>query len=81
MHRGYYAVAPQEDEVIESGFSKETARKFIDSFEKYINDNADKIEALKIIYNSEDTVITHSMLIDLKDKLISENRVGVQEAD
>lgn len=74
MHRGYYALAPQEDEVIESGFSKETARKFIDSFEKYINDNADKIEALKIIYNSKDTVITHSMLIDLKDKLISENR-------
>lgn len=74
MHRGYYAVAPQEDEVIESGFSKETAKKFIDLFEKYINDNADKVEALRIIYNSEDTVITHSMLIDLKDKLVSENR-------
>lgn len=75
MHRGYYAVAPEEDEVVYSDFSQETARKFIDSFEKYINDNADKVEALRIIYNSEDTVITHSMLVDLKDKLISENRL------
>ena len=33
----------------------------------------DRIEALRIIYNSEDTVITHSMLVDLRDKLLSEN--------
>lgn len=75
MHRGYYAISSEEDEVIEKGFTKEAARSFIDSFEKYLNDNADSIEALRIIYNSEDAVITYSMLVDLHDKLISENRL------
>lgn len=75
MHRGYYAISSEEDEVIEKGFTKEAARNFIDSFEKYLNDNADSIEALRIIYNSEDTVITYSMLVDLYDRLISENRL------
>ena len=75
MHRGYLAVAPDKDEIIYKGFSKETARTFIESFEKYLNENADEIEALRIIYNSEDTVITHSMLAELQDKLISENRL------
>lgn len=74
LHRGYYAVTPEkEDEVIYKGFSKETAKSFIESFEKYLDDNADKIEALRIIYNSEDTVITYSMLTELQDKLIAEN--------
>lgn len=75
LHRGYYAIAPGEDEIIDKGFTKEAAKCFIDSFEKYLNDNADKIEALRIIYNSEDTVITYSMLSDLRDKLLSENRL------
>lgn len=74
MHQGYRAVTPQnEDEVIYKGFSKETAKSFIANFEQYLNDNADKIEALRIIYNSEDTIITYSMLADLQDKLIAEN--------
>ena len=73
MHRGYFAVAPDKDEIIYKGFSKETARTFIKSFEKYLRENADEIEALRIIYNSEDTLITHSMLTELQDKLISEN--------
>lgn len=74
MLRGYYAVTPEkEDEVIYKGFSKETAKSFITNFEQYLNDNADKIEALRIIYNSEDTVITYSMLMELQDKLIAEN--------
>lgn len=74
MLRGYYAVTPEkEDEVIYKGFSKETAKSFITNFEQYLNDNADKIEALRIIYNSEDTVITYSMLTELQDKLIAEN--------
>ena len=34
----------------------------------------DSIEALRIIYNSEDSVITHSMLSELRDRLLSENR-------
>lgn len=75
MHRGYFAIAPDKDEIIYKGFSKETARTFIESFEKYLSENADEIEALRIIYNSEDTVITHSMLAELQDKLLSENRL------
>lgn len=75
MHRGYFAVAPDKDEIIYKGFSKESARTFIDSFEKYLNENSEKIEALRIIYNSEDTVITYSMLVELQDKLIAENRL------
>lgn len=75
MHRGYYAVVPDKDETIYKGFSKESARTFIESFEKYLYENADKIEALRIIYNSEDTVITYSMLAELRDKLIAENRL------
>lgn len=75
MHRGYYAITDDEDDVIYAGFSKETAKTFIESFEKYLNDNADSIEALRIIYNSENTVITNSMLIELQDKLLSENRL------
>ena len=74
MLRGYYAVTPEkEDEVIYKGFSKETAKSFIANFEQYLNNNADKIEALRIIYNSEDTVITYSMLTELQDKLIAKN--------
>lgn len=75
LHRGYYAIAPDEDKIIDRGFTIEAARSFIDSFEKYLIDNADSVEALRIIYNSEDTVITYSMLSELQDKLISENRL------
>lgn len=75
MQRGYVVSINDTDEVIYSGFSKETAREFTETFEKYILDNKDKIEALRILYNSEDTVITHSMLVDLSNKLIAENRL------
>lgn len=74
LHRGYYAVSPDEDKLIEKGFSKEQALSYIKNFEKYITENADSIEALRIIYNSEETVITHSMLSELQDRLLSENR-------
>ena len=74
MQRGYYTYTPdKEDEVIYKGFSKESARSLIETFEKYIKDNKDSIEALRIIYNSENTLITYSMLSDLKDKLASAN--------
>lgn len=72
MQKGYIIIVPGPDEVIYAGFSKETARTFIESFEKYLNDNKDSVEALHIIYNSENVVITHDMLCDLRDKLISE---------
>ena len=74
MQRGYYTYTPdKEDEVIYQGFSKESARSLIEAFEKYLKDNKDSIEALRIIYNSESTVITYSMLSDLRDKLASVN--------
>ena len=74
LHRGYYAIYPNDDTLIEKGFSKEQAFSFIENFEKYITENADSIEALRIIYNSEDTVITRSMLSELQERLLSENR-------
>ncbi len=75
MQRGYIITASESDEVIYAGFSKETARDYIESFEKYLAENKDSVEALRIIYNSEETVITHSMLCDLRDKLVAENRL------
>ena len=75
MQRGYFVTTEEDpDKLIYAGFSKETALSFIDNFEKYLNDNKDIIEALRIIYNSEDVVITHSMLVELQDSLLSENR-------
>lgn len=75
MQKGYIITAHIPDEVIYAGFSKETAQAFIENFEKYLNDNKDSIEALRIIYNSENVVITHDMLCELRDKLLSENRL------
>lgn len=75
MQRGYIVNTEEDpDELIYAGFSKETAKSFIENFEKYLEDNKDSIEALRIIYNSEDTVITHSMLSELRDRLLSESR-------
>ena len=75
MQRGYIVNTEEDpDEIIYAGFSKETAKSFIENFEKYLDDNKDSIEALRIIYNSEDIVITHSMLSELRDRLLSESR-------
>ena len=75
MQRGYIVSTGEDpDAVIYAGFSKETAKKFIDSFENYLNENKDSIEALRIIYNSEDTIIMHSMLSELRERLLSESR-------
>lgn len=73
MHRGYRVESQDEDTLLYAGFSKETAKSFIDNFEKYLLDNKDRIEALRIIYNSEDTAVTHSMLIELRDRLLAES--------
>ena len=73
MQRGYIVNTEEDpDEIIYAGFSKETAKSFIENFEKYLEDNKDSIEALRIIYNSEDTVIT--MLSELRDRLLAESR-------
>ena len=75
MQRGYIVNTEEDpDEIIYAGFSKETAKSFIENFETYLEANKDSIEALRIIYNSEDTVITHSMLSELRDRLLSEDR-------
>lgn len=75
MQRGYVVSTENDpDKLIYAGFSKETAKSFIENFEKYLEDNKDSIEALRIIYNSEDTVITHSMLAELRDRLLAESR-------
>ena len=75
MQRGYVVTTEDDpDELIYAGFSKETAKSFIENFEQYLQDNKDSIEALRIIYNSEDTVITHSMLTELRDRLLAESR-------
>ncbi len=75
MQKGYVVSTEEDpDELIYAGFSKETAKTYIENFEKYINDNKDSIEALRIIYNSEDIVITHTMLVELRDRLLAESR-------
>lgn len=74
MQRGYLVETGDDDKVLYAGFSKETAKKYIENFEKYLEDHKDDIEALRIIYNSEDKVITHDMLMELRDRLLSESR-------
>lgn len=60
------------DELIYAGFSKETAKNFIENFEKYLDDNKDSIEALRIIYNSEDNL---QMIIAVGFKVNNERAV------
>ena len=74
MQRGYTIITEEDPDVlISAGFSIETAKTYTENFEKYINENKDSIEALRIIYNSEDTLITHSMLVDLSERLLAES--------
>ena len=75
MRRGYVVRTDSDpDELLYAGFSKETARTFIENFERYLDENKDAIEALRILYNATDTVITHAMLVELRDRLLAENR-------
>ncbi len=74
LQKGYIITSDDKDTLISAGFSKESAKTYIENFEKFLNDNKDSLEALRIIYNSEDTVITHAMLVELQDKLLIESR-------
>lgn len=74
MQRGYLVETGDDDKVLYAGFSKESAKTYIENFEKYLEDHKDDIEALRIIYNSEDKAITHEMLMELRDRLLSESR-------
>ena len=75
MKRGYIIRTEDDpDKLIYAGFSKETAKSFIENFELYLENNKERIEALRVTYNSEDKVITHSMLTDMQEQMLSENR-------
>lgn len=75
MKKGYIDIINGKDLPITVPTAPDKANSFIQHFEKYINDNKDSIEALRIIYNSENIVITHDMLFDLQNKLLSENKL------
>ena len=75
LKKGYLVFAPDNpDELLYKGFSIETAKSFIENFEKYLDEHKDSLEALRIIYNSESKLITYSMLCELRDSLLSANR-------
>ena len=71
MQKGYSVIVEDEDELLYAGFSKEEAKEYIDNFEEYLFKNKDNIEALRIIYNSEDISITYKMLVELRDAILS----------
>lgn len=73
LKAGYEIKSSMEDYEIYSGFDTEKVKSHIEKFESFINDHADDIEALRIIYNS-DFPITMSMLKDLQQKLLDEDR-------
>ncbi|MBR0461994.1 MAG: DEAD/DEAH box helicase family protein [Erysipelotrichaceae bacterium] len=74
MQRGYIIRTEEDpDELIYAGFSKESARSFIENFELYLENNKERIEALRVTYNLEDKIITHSMLTDMQEQMLSEN--------
>ena len=74
MQCGYSVSIIDDDKVLYAGFSKEEAKTNIENFERYINDNKDSIEALRIIYNSENSLITYRMLTELRDRLLAESK-------
>ena len=74
LYKGYkISFNENEDETIYKGFSIESAKPFIENFENYINTHVEEIEALRIIYNGTNEIITHDMLVDVQDKLTNEN--------
>ena len=60
---------PGEDTLISKGFSIDEAKCTTEAFEEFCRENADEIEALRIIYNNEGEPITYSMLKELEHKL------------
>ena len=74
LYKGYkVSFSDNKDEIIYKGFSIESAKPFIENFEKYINTHVEEIEVLRILYSESNEVITHNMLIDVQDKLLNEN--------
>ena len=74
VNAGFIKIAVEEtDKLISAGFSKEQSKQYIDSFEKYLEENKDEVEALIILYNQKKVAITYSMLKDLEKKLLAYN--------
>lgn len=70
INKGFIKILDEgTDTVVYAGLSVDESGKYTEIFEKYIEEHKDEIEALRIIYNSEDVAITYEMLLDLKNKL------------
>ena len=71
INAGYIRILePGKDELLFAGKSQDEAIRTTNEFKKFIGDKADKIEALRIIYNNTGDPITPDMLSDLKGKLL-----------
>ena len=66
---------PGEDTLISKGFSIEEAKNTTEAFEEFCRENADEIEALRIIYNNEGEPITYSMLKDLRKSFAKKHKL------
>lgn len=76
INKGFIKILDEgTDAVVYAGFSVDESKNYTEIFEKYIKDHKDEVEALRIIYNSEDVAITYEMLLDLKNKLHKHNPV------
>ena len=70
INRGFIKIQQEgTDTLIYAGFSIDESKKYAEIFKDFIEQNRDEVEALRIIYNSEDVAITYEMLSDLKRKL------------
>ena len=70
INRGFIKIQHEgTDSLVYSGFSIDESKKYAEIFKDFIEQNRDEVEALRIIYNSEDVAITYEMLSDLKRKL------------
>ncbi len=69
---------PGSDELIFADFSVEEAQSTTEAFETYCRENADKIEALRIIYNKSGEPINYAILKDLEEKMkLYNNRFSI----
>ena len=75
MHRGYYAVAPEEDEVVYSDFSQETAKKLNELNENRQQTEADIIDnAKKVVFKNN---LQHDRIIVASSENWHEGVVGI----
>ena len=60
-----------QDKVLETGFTEEEAENIVNSFEEFIEENKDEIEALNIIYNQprSQEQLTHKKIRDLANNI------------